>query len=71
MFRIAGALSLVCGYGLSVTSRIVDTYKAWPAAETAWSEWRPVRTLRGTVIAYAFALLLTVSFLAVVLWLVG
>lgn len=71
MFRIVGAFSLVCGYGLSVTSRIVDTYKAWPATETAWSEWRPARTLRSTVIAYAFVLLLTISFFAVVFWLAG
>lgn len=71
VYRVGGSFSLVCGYGLSVIIRIVDTHKAWPATEIAWSEWRPVRTLRSTVGAYIFALLLTVLFFAVVFWLAG
>lgn len=69
LFRVAGFLSLVCGYGLSVISRIVDTYKAWPATESSAWQWRPVRTLRGTIFDYAFVLLVLISFFAVVFWL--
>jgi transcriptional regulator with XRE-family HTH domain len=71
LFRVAGSFSLVCSYGLSVTSRIVDTYKAWPATEISWWKWRPVRTLRGTVLDYTFVLLVLTSFFAVVFWLAG
>jgi len=33
LFRVAAGFHLVCGYLLSVTIRIVDTYKLWPATE--------------------------------------
>jgi len=71
LFRVAGAFSLVCGYGLSVRSRIVDTYKAWPAIEISWRQWKPVRTPRGTVLDYTFVSVVLVSFFAVVFWLAG
>jgi transcriptional regulator with XRE-family HTH domain len=70
IFRVGGFFSLACGYGLSVTSRIVDTYKAWPSAETSLWQWRPVRTLRGTVFDYAFVALVLIVFFSVVFWLV-
>lgn len=71
LFRVAGSIPLVCGYGLSVTSRIIDTYKAWPATEISWRQWRPVRTLRGAIFDYTFVLLVLISFFAVVYWLAG
>ncbi len=71
LLRVAAALHLVTGYLLSVSIRIVDTYKPWPATAVAAGEWRPVRTLRGTVLSYIFVLLLVVSFFWVVFWLAG
>ena len=71
LFRVAGAFSLVCGYGLSVRSRIVDTYKAWPATEISWRRWKPDRTLRGTVLDYTFVSVVLASFFAVVSWVAG
>ena len=70
-FRVAGLFSLVCGYGLSVTTRIVDTYKVWPSSEVTWSEWQPVRTLSSRIVAYTLALLLALLFLIVVIWVAG
>jgi hypothetical protein len=42
----------VCGCLLSLSIRIIDKYKLWPGNEISWREWRPARTLRGTVIEY-------------------
>lgn len=68
-FRVAGFFSLVCGYVLSIVSRVIDTYKAWPETEIPWWQWRPERTLRGTVLDYAFVLLMLMLFFVVVFWL--
>ena len=66
VFRVAAAFSLVCGYVLSVKNRIIDRYDAWPATELSWRQWKPVRTLRGTVFDYTFVVVVLVSFFAVV-----
>jgi hypothetical protein len=71
VFRVAAAFSLVCGYGLSAKNRIIDKYKAWPATEMSWRQWKPVRTLRGTVLDYTFVLVVLVSFFGVLFWLAG
>jgi transcriptional regulator with XRE-family HTH domain len=57
--RVAGGFQLVVGYLVSVSIRIVDTYKLWPAAGMSlkeWWAWRPTRTLLGTVIDYGMVL---------------
>ncbi|GGD48204.1 hypothetical protein [Pseudoxanthomonas indica] len=64
-------VALACGYGLSIASRAVDHYKAWPEKDTAWTEWKPKRTWRGRLVAYALALLLAAGFVAAVVWLAG
>jgi hypothetical protein len=71
MFRVGATFQFVCGYLVSVSIRIVDTYKLWPATEISPWEWRPVRTLRGTVMDYTFVLLVLISFFSVVFWLAG
>lgn len=69
LFRVAAAFQLVVGYVISVTVRIVDTYKLWPATEISAWDWKPVRTLRGTIFDYGFVLLVLVSFFSIVFWL--
>jgi DNA-binding XRE family transcriptional regulator len=69
LFRVGAAFQFVTGYLLSVTIRIIDTYKLWPATETSAWDWRPVRTVRGTVIEYTFVVAVLVSFFTVLLWL--
>lgn len=66
LFRVAAAFHLVVGYLVSVTTRIADTYKLWPATEISAWDWKPVRTLRGTIFDYGFVLVVVVSFFAVV-----
>ena len=69
VFRVAAGFTLVCGYLISVSIRIVDTYKLWPGAEIAWREWQPIRTLRGTAIDYSFVLAVMLIFFGLVYWL--
>jgi transcriptional regulator with XRE-family HTH domain len=71
LFRVAAVFHFLCGYLASLSIRIMDTYKLWPATEISAWKWRPVRTLRGTVIEYAFVLLVVVSFFSVVFLLAG
>jgi hypothetical protein len=71
VLRVSAAFMLVCGYLLSVGIRVYDKYKAWPATEISWSEWRPVRTVRSTIGFYAFVLLVLASFFAIIFWLGG
>lgn len=71
LFRVGAAFHLVCGYLMSVSIRIVDTYKLWPATETSAWEWRPVCTVRGTIFDYGFVLVVVISFFSVVFWLAG
>jgi hypothetical protein len=54
-----------------VKNRIIDRHKAWPVTEMSWRQWKPVRTLRGTVLDYTFVLVVLVSFFCVVFWLAG
>jgi transcriptional regulator with XRE-family HTH domain len=68
VLRVAGSFALVCGFLQSVTNRLTEVYKAWPETESSLAEWRPARTLRGTIIQCAFVLVVTISFFAVVLW---
>jgi transcriptional regulator with XRE-family HTH domain len=68
VLRVAGSFALVCGYLQSVTNRVTEVYKAWPETESSLSEWRPARTLRGTIIQCAFVLVVMISFSAVVFW---
>ena len=58
-----------CGYLLPLSIRIVDMYKLWPSTEISWRAWRPVRTLRRTVIDYTFVLMLLMVFFGLVFWL--
>lgn len=67
--RVTGSFALVCGYFMSVSIRVVDTYKLWSAREISPWEWRPVRTVRSTVFDYSFVLVVLISFFAVVFWL--
>jgi hypothetical protein len=69
LFRVAAAFMLVCGYLLSLSIRMADTYKLWPSTEISWRDWRPVRTLRRTVIDYTFVLMVLVLFFGLVFWL--
>jgi transcriptional regulator with XRE-family HTH domain len=69
IFRVGAGFALVCGYLISLSIRIVDNYKLWPGNEISWREWRPVRTLRGTVIDYTFVLAALVAFFGLVFWL--
>ena len=71
LFRVATGFTLVCGYLLSLSIRLVDRYKLWPGNEVSWREWRPVRTLRGTVIDYTFVLVVLMTFFGLVFWLTG
>jgi hypothetical protein len=67
--RVAGGFQLVVGYLVSVSIRIIDAYKLWPAAGMSlkeWWAWRPERTLRGTVIDYGMVLVVVGLFLALV-----
>jgi hypothetical protein len=68
-FRVGAGIMLVSGYLLSVSIRIVDTYKLWPGTEMSRREWRPVRTLRMTVIDYTFVLAVLIVFFGLVFWL--
>lgn len=67
--RLGAAFMLACGYLSSIGIRIFDRYKLWPEGEISWSEWRPVRTLRGTIGFYAFVVLLPILFLSLLFWL--
>jgi len=71
LFRVGAGFTLVCGYLLSLSIRIVDNYKLWPGNEISWREWRPARTLRGTVIDYTFVLVVLIVFFGLVFWLAG
>jgi transcriptional regulator with XRE-family HTH domain len=68
VLRVAGSFALVCGYLQSVTNRITEVYKAWPATESSLAEWQPARTLRGALIQCAFVLVVMILFSAVVFW---
>lgn len=70
VFRIGAGFMLVSGYLVSVSIRILDTYKLWPATEISAWEWRPVRTVRGTIMDYRFVLLVLVAVFSVMFWLV-
>lgn len=70
LLRVSAAFQLVVGYLLSVTIRIVDTYRLWPATEILVSEWRPRRTIRSTLFDYGFVLVVLGSFWSIVFWLV-
>jgi transcriptional regulator with XRE-family HTH domain len=64
--RLAGGLALVCGYGLSIASRVVDGYRAWPEQETGWAEWKPLRSRGGRVVAWMLAILVAAVFVVTV-----
>ncbi|MGH8217030.1 MAG: helix-turn-helix domain-containing protein [Steroidobacteraceae bacterium] len=66
VLRVGAAFMLVCGYLQSVGTRIFDSYRLWPSTEISWSQWRPVRTLRTTIGFYAYVLLVTALFFAIV-----
>jgi hypothetical protein len=68
LLRVAGSFALACGYLQSVSNRVTEAYKAWPATEYSLVRWRPARTLRGTIIGYAFILGVVIAFFAVVFW---
>jgi transcriptional regulator with XRE-family HTH domain len=68
ILRVAGVFALVCGYLQSLGNRANEFYKAWPETESSLAEWRPTRTLRGSIIQLAFVLLVTISFFAIVWW---
>ena len=70
LFRVGAAFQFVIGYLLSVTIRIADTYKLWPATEISAWDWRPKRTIRSTLFDYGFVLAVLVSFCSIVYWLV-
>ena len=69
--RVAGILSLACGYVVSVASRLLDAYLGWPDGDVAVLPGRPAPTFMGRVVAYTLALLLAVVFLLIVSWLAG
>lgn len=69
LFRVAAAFHLVAGYLLSITIRIVDTYKLWPATEISAREWRPKRTIRSTLYDYGFVVAVLALFFSIVFWL--
>lgn len=71
LFRVAAAFHLVTGYLVSMTTRVADTYKLWPAMEISPWAWRPVRTIRGTIFDYGFVLVVVIAFFSVVFWLAG
>lgn len=68
-FRAAAVFSLVGGYGLSIASRVFDTYQGWPSSEAGEPTRQTAPSLGTRLIFYALALLLAVLFLTVVLWL--
>jgi transcriptional regulator with XRE-family HTH domain len=67
--RVGAAFQFVAGYLVSVTVRIMDTYRLWPTTEVSPWQWRPVRTLRGTLFDYGFVLLALALFWGLVFWL--
>jgi transcriptional regulator with XRE-family HTH domain len=69
--RLAGVLALVCGYGLSIASRVIENYKAWPEQEATWQTWKPASTWGGRLVMYGAALGLAAVFVVVVVWLTG
>jgi transcriptional regulator with XRE-family HTH domain len=69
LLRVAAAFHFVIAYLLSITIRIVDTYKLWPATEISAWDWRPKRTIRSTLFDYGFVLVVLVSFFSIVFWL--
>jgi transcriptional regulator with XRE-family HTH domain len=71
LFGVGAAFQFVCGYLMSVSVRISDTYKLWPATEISAWDWKPKRTLRGTLFDYGFVLAVLVSFFSIVFWLAG
>ena len=71
LFRVGAAFMLISGYLCSVTIRLADTYKLWPAREISAWKWKPVRTLRGTIRDYTFVLVVLVAFWSIVFWLAG
>ncbi|HVY64579.1 MAG TPA: helix-turn-helix transcriptional regulator [Gammaproteobacteria bacterium] len=66
VFRVAAGVHFVAGYALSLTIRVVDAYRLWPATEIPAWQWRPVRTLRGTAFDYGFVLLVLAAFFSIV-----
>lgn len=67
--RLAGVLALVCGYGVSIASRLIDSYQAWPEQQTAWKVWKPASGWGGRWVLYAMALGLAAVFMVAVVWL--
>ena len=66
MFRVGAAFMLVSGYLCSITIRLADTYKLWPITEISAWNWKPVRTLRGTILDYTFVLVVLAAFFSIV-----
>jgi transcriptional regulator with XRE-family HTH domain len=57
LFRLGAAFNLLAGYAVSVGVRVIDSYQAWPASETPWSEWqhrRAARTWKSAIFDYSF-----------------
>jgi len=69
LFRVAAGFHLVVGYLISVTTRIADTYRLWPATEISAWDWKPKRTLKGTLFDYGFVLAVLLCFFGVLFWL--
>jgi transcriptional regulator with XRE-family HTH domain len=70
--RVGAAFNLVAAYGLSVTTRVIDSYAAWPATETPWRQWlgwRTERTVRQRLFDYSYVVLILLAFFGVVIWL--
>lgn len=65
-FLVAGCCSLICGYGLSVATRVVDAYAGWHPQGSTDAIARPSISLGYRLCFYLAALLLAAAFL----WLV-
>lgn len=65
LLRVAAGFQLVVGYVVSISIRVIDTYKLWPAGEMSlreWRAWKPARTLRRTVFDYGMVLVIVTLF---------
>jgi len=72
LLRLGAACNLLAGYGVSVGVRVIDSYQAWPAAETPWSEWRrrrAERSWKGAILDYVFVAGFLLVFFGILFWL--
>jgi transcriptional regulator with XRE-family HTH domain len=67
MFRVGAFFELLCGYCVSLASRIIETYKLWPIPGGAPARQLP-RTWRSIAAEYTFIFGVGMLFIVILCW---